>query len=132
MAIGWLALLKAVPWAEVVRKAPEIAESAKKLWGTVARKSPHQESEVRTVFTSKDQELNWLKDRLDSVETANSELHNQMLTTSELIKALADQNAQLIKSVELNRIRIIRLSIITSVIGVIALYCVATILFKII
>ena len=35
MPIGWLALLKAVPWGEVAKNSPEIAENAKKLWGTV-------------------------------------------------------------------------------------------------
>lgn len=128
MAIGWLALLKAVPWGEVVRNAPEIAENAKKLWGTVARKSPKQELEVRNVFTSEDQELNWLKERLITIEATYSELHNQMLTTSELIKALADQNTQLIKSIELNRIRILRLAAISIFIGLIAVYCFASII----
>lgn len=123
MAIGWLAILTAVPWAEVVKKAPEVAESAKKLWNTLAKKYPKSESEVlteRTVFTSKDQEISWLKDRLTAIETTNSELHNQMLTSAELIKALADQNTQLIKRVELNHLRILRLAAFTIFIGIVA------------
>ena len=128
MAISWLALLKALPWGEVVRNAPEIAENAKKLWGTVARNSPNQELEVRNVFTSENQEISWLKERLITIEAAYSELHNQMLTTSELIKALADQNTQLIKSIEVNRIRVLRLAAISIFIGLIAVYCFATII----
>jgi hypothetical protein len=31
MAIGCMAILNVVPWCEVARKAPEIAESAKKI-----------------------------------------------------------------------------------------------------
>lgn len=123
MAIGWLAILTAVPWVEVMRKAPEVAESAKKLWNTLAKKYPKSESEVRTertVFTSKDQEISWLKDRLTAIETTNSELHNQMLTSAELIKALADQNTQLIKRVELNHLRILRLAALTIFIGIVA------------
>ena len=123
MAIGWLAILTAVPWAEVVKKAPEVAESAKKLWNTLAKKYPKSKSEVRTertVFTSKDQEISWLKDRLTAIETTNSELHNQMLTSAELIKALADQNTQLIKRVELNHLRILRLAAFTIFIGIVA------------
>lgn len=85
MSIGWLALLKAIPWGEVAKNAPEIAENAKKLWGTVSRKSPKQELEVRNVFTSGDQELNWLKERLLTIEAACSKNHNELLTTSELI-----------------------------------------------
>jgi hypothetical protein len=34
-----MAILNLVPCGEVARKAPEIAESAKKLWSRVARKS---------------------------------------------------------------------------------------------
>ncbi len=128
MALNWLTLLKAVPWGEVARNAPVIAENAKKLWSTVARKSPKQELEVRNVFTSEDQEINWLKERLNTIEAANTDLHNQMLTSAELMKALADQNAQLINRIELNRIRILRLAAITIAIGIIAVYCLATIL----
>lgn len=128
MAIGWLALLKVVPWLEVARKAPEIAENAKKLWSTVANKSPKPELIVvneHAVLGSDDQEINWLKQKLGVIESANAELRKQMLTSSELIKALADQNAALVKKVEINRIRLIRLAAFTMVIGIIAIYCLA-------
>jgi hypothetical protein len=128
MAIGWLALLKAVPWGEVARNAPVIAENAKKLWGSVARKSPKQEVEVPIVFTSEDEEINWLKEKLNTLEAANADLHNQMLKSAELMKTLADQNTQLINRIELNRIRILRLIAATIIIGIIALYCFGTIL----
>ncbi len=128
MAIGWLALLKAVPWAEVARRAPEIAESAKKLWSTVARKPPPPEIELRTVYANDDEDVSALKNRLIQVEASHAELHNQMLTTTELIKALADQNAQLVKNIELNRIRIIRLAAFTVIFGLIAAYCLAKII----
>lgn len=128
MAIGWLALLKAVPWGEVAKNAPVIAENAKKLWGTVARRAPKQELEIPNVFTSEDQEINWLKEKLITIETEYSNLHTQMLTTSEIIKALADQNTQLIKSIELFRKRILKLAGFTIIIGIIAMYSFATIL----
>ena len=126
MAIGWLAILTAVPWAEVVKKAPEVAESAKKLWNTLAKKYPKSESEVRTertVFTSKDQEISWLKERLTATEAAQADLHDQMLTSSELIKALADHNTELIKRIELNRKHILKLTALAIFIGFIAVYC---------
>lgn len=126
MAIGWLALLKAVPWADVAKKAPEVAESARKLWNTIAKKSPKPDLEVRaehTVFTSSDQEIDWLKERLAATEAAYSDLQGQMLSSAELIKALAEQNTQLISRVELNRKHIIKLTILTIIIGLIAVYC---------
>lgn len=123
MANPWFALLKAVPWGEVVKKAPEIAESAKKLWGTVAQKSPQKELEAHTVFATEEQEINGLKDRLENIEAANAELHNQMLATSELIRSLAEQNAGLINSIELNRLYTKKLATFTVIIGLIAAYC---------
>ena len=73
MAIAWLALLKVVPWLEVARKAPEIAENAKKLWGTVANKSPKSELVVvneHAVLDSSDQEIGLLKQKLAVIEQA--------------------------------------------------------------
>ena len=32
MAIPWLAVLKIVPWNDVIRNAPQLAETARKLW----------------------------------------------------------------------------------------------------
>ena len=128
MAIGWLALLKVVPWLEVARKAPEIAENAKKLWGTVANKSPKSELVVvneHAVLGSNDQEIGWLKQKLVVIESANAELRSQMLTSAELIKSLANQNAALVRKVEINRIRLLRLAAFTIIIGIIAIYCLA-------
>lgn len=126
MAIGWLRLLKAVPWVEVARKAPEVADSAKKLWNTIAKKYPKSELEVRSEhagFSSEDQEISWLKERLTATEAAQADLHDQMLTSSELIKALADHNTELIKRIELNRKHILKLTALAIFIGFIAVYC---------
>lgn len=109
MAIGWLLLLKTVPWADVISNAPAVADGAKKLWNTVARKTPsaHVPSEGTPIPLSPETEaVAQMQARLALIETTASELHNQMLTSSELIKALADQNAELIKRVEANRIRL--------------------------
>ncbi len=54
------------------------------------------------------------------LKAANADLHTQMLTSAELMKALADQNTQLINKIELNRIRIPRLAGVTILIGIIA------------
>ncbi len=129
MAIGWLTLLKAVPWVEVARKAPEVAESAKKLWNTIAKNSSKPEIEVKTettLFASEDQEINWLKERLAANEAAYADLHNQMLASAELIKALAEQNTQLINAVELNRKRLVRLTVVTTMVAIAAVYFIIT------
>jgi hypothetical protein len=67
-------------------------------------------------------EIDWLEQRLTANEAAYADLHKQMLASAELIKALAEQNAQLINAIELQRKRIIRLTVFTIIIGIISAY----------
>ncbi len=125
MAIGWLAILKTVPWTDVVRNAPKIADGARKLWVALATKPTSSEIELeadQVTFPSETHTINSLQERLAVVESACSDLHKQMLTSSELIKALAEQNAQLIKKIELNRRRTLWLAGISICIAVIAVF----------
>jgi hypothetical protein len=39
MALGWLALLKTVPWTDVISAAPQVTAGAKKLWDSGADRS---------------------------------------------------------------------------------------------
>lgn len=108
MAIGWLTVLQSVPWSDVISNAPKVAEGAKKLWKMVGRKSvPPESSEVSTqpAGLSEAPTLAVLSDRTAALEAAVADLHDQMLASSELIKALAEQNAQLIR-IEANRVRV--------------------------
>ena len=108
MAIAWLTVLKSVPWGEVIANAPKVADGAKKLWSSVGKKppvaQPAADSTPPSVVDSG--AFAELQARLATLETAASELHDQMLASSELIKALADQNALLIKGIEANQIRL--------------------------
>lgn len=125
MAIGWLAILKTVPWTDVVRNAPQIADGARKLWGAIASKPTSVEIELEAdqfIHSFEIHTVDSLQKRLAVVESAWSDLHNQMLASSELIKALAEQNTQLIKKIELNRIRTLRLAGITICLAVIAVF----------
>jgi hypothetical protein len=60
-----------------------------------------------------------LQARLATLEAAATDLHDQMLASSELIKTLADQNARLIERVEANRIRLAWLSGTLGVVGIV-------------
>lgn len=125
MAIGWLAILKTVPWTDVVRNAPQIADGARKLWGAIATKPTSAEIELEAdqfIHSSETHTIDSLQKRLAVVESAWSDLHNQMLASSELIKALAEQNTQLVKKIELNRIRTLQLAGLTVCIAVIAIF----------
>lgn len=121
MAIGWLALLRSVPWTDVISNAPRVANGAKKLWNTIAKKPPSSKMEAPTgqaTLAPEAQVIATLQSRLAAVEAAASDLHDQMLASSELIQALAEQNAQLIKRIEVNRVRVLWLAAATVVIGI--------------
>ncbi|MDP1765646.1 MAG: hypothetical protein Q8K83_01970 [Methylotenera sp.] len=118
MAVGWISLLSAVPWKEVISKAPAIAEGAKKLWNTVTKKSPVENTspiEIITGAATEAEIISRLLVKLNAVDATLSDLQKQMLTSSELIQALAMQNTELIKRVEANRIRLRWVSVLVFV-----------------
>jgi uncharacterized coiled-coil protein SlyX len=120
MAVSWLALLKMVPWTDVIGTAPAVAEAAKKLWSAASKKPPEQSVTGNQPGLSAESRIVALETQLAAVQTAASELHNQMLASSELIKALADQNAQLIKRAEIYRRWFLWLGGLSALVGIIA------------
>lgn len=123
MAIGWLALLAGVPWSEVIKNAPKVADGAMKLWKAIAKKPPGPEaysSRPPAAAASASQAIAELEARSLALEAAVADLHGQMLASSELIKALAEQNAQLVLRIETNRRRLLWLSIVTAVLAITA------------
>ena len=123
MAIAWLTVLRLVPWGDVIVNAPKIADGAMKLWSTVAKKQTSNvppDSNVPIALSSEAQSIVVLQAQLATAEVQIAELHSQMLESSELIKALADQNTQLIKRVELNRVWVLWLMGIVLVLVVVS------------
>lgn len=124
MAIGWLMVLQSVPWTEVVRNAPKVADGAKKLFNAIAnRQSPSpgtSSAAEKPALSPEAQAIAVLQRQVAVLEVATADLHSQMLASSELIKALADQNTQLIARMEANRIRVLWLIGATAVVGILA------------
>jgi hypothetical protein len=112
MAIGWLTVLKMVPWGDVIVNAPKIADGAVKLWNTVARKQAAAVSPAtgQAELSAEAQSIVMLQAQLSSAEAQIADLHNQMLASSELITALANQSTYLVKRIEVNRIRVLWLA----------------------
>jgi ribonuclease D len=124
MAIGWLTILKSVPWTEVIKNAPKVAEGAKKLWNAVGKQRAADEAAEAGAPPAASHEphtLEALEARAAVLEKAVSDLHGQMLASSELIKELAEQNAQLVKRIEANRKRTLWLAAATLALGIAAL-----------
>lgn len=122
MAIGWLTVLKAVPWGEVVSNAPRIAEGAKSLWSAIGRKRGGPVAGAGGVQPANGEpaSLATLQAQLAATQATVAELHNQMQESAELLKALAEQNTQLVERIEANRKRTVWLAVITVVIGIVA------------
>jgi uncharacterized coiled-coil protein SlyX len=118
MAIGWLTILKSVPWTEVIKNAPKVAEGAKKLWNAVGKQRAADEAAeagAQPAASHEPHTLEALEARAAVLEKAVSDLNQQMLASSELIKELAEQNAQLVKRIEANRKRTLWLAAATLV-----------------
>ncbi|ABE49152.1 MULTISPECIES: bZIP transcription factor [Methylobacillus] len=115
MAAPWLTVLKVVPWVEVIRKAPEIAEGARKFWHAVSGKQNHHEPPVYDVPYSELPSDDDKEARIQSLEVRIAQLQTQMVESSKLLKTLADQNEQLVAKLEDGRRRVARLSRIVMV-----------------
>jgi len=110
MAIGWMTVLKLVPWGDVIKNAPVIADGAKKLWDNVGSKPPAAEStsppgNELAAAPAEQGVMTLMQDRLGELEASTAQLHEQMQASSTLIKALAEQNTELIQRVETHRVR---------------------------
>jgi predicted ATP-grasp superfamily ATP-dependent carboligase len=109
MAISWLSALKLVPWSDVISNAPLVADGAKKLWGAVVKPGTPPESDPAAAATATDSELPQmaqLQAEVAGLRGEVSDLHRQMVDSSALIKALAEQNAQLVAQVQSTRVRL--------------------------
>jgi hypothetical protein len=124
MAIGWLTILKSVPWTDVISNAPKVADGAKKLWKNVGRNRSGPGAEDAHPTTSPVNEQS-IATRVATLETTITDLQAQMLASSELIAALAEQNTQLVKRLEINRRRVLWLSGVSAVLVIVAVIGVA-------
>jgi hypothetical protein len=124
MAIGWLTVLKMVPWGDVIETAPKVAAGAKTLWANVGKKNSSGATTTHGNASSGPQALTGqdavraLQAQVADLQVATAELHQQMFESSALIQSLADQNTQLVQRIELNRKRLLMLVVFTIALGV--------------
>jgi len=127
MAISWLSVLQAVPWSDVISNAPKVAEGARKLWKSVGPRGADDAAEPAADSAASagptlppDQALMSLQGRVRALESAVEGLRGQLQQSSELINALAEQNAQLVQRIELNRQRLQRTLLLAAAAAVLA------------
>jgi hypothetical protein len=104
MALDLFTVLKLVPWDDVIRNAPKVADAASRFWKNARGKSvpgetPGEEAPVRIEKPT----LDGLQARLNQAQAAIAQLQEQMAASGELINALAAQNTQLVARIEANR-----------------------------
>ncbi len=117
-----LKVLSYIPWGQVVQNAPQIAEGAAKFWNTVTRgreKSQPPATAADSIESKPRLEPASLGTHIQELEVTVKNLQDQMQASSELIKALADQNTQLVNRVELHRIRLNRIRIVAVIAGLV-------------
>jgi len=112
MAINWVTAFKVIPWADVVSAAPAVVKGAKKLWSSVktseaepAEPPPQAEHSEAAADTSPSEALAALEARLRQLDRRVGTLGKEAVASSELIRSLAEQNAQLVAAVEALRLR---------------------------
>lgn len=121
MPVPWPAIFKAIPWGEVVAAAPKVLDQAKKLVAAARRTDsrPSAGAEASVPAQASDRAPPAIEVRLSSVEGKLEDMAREALSSAELVKSLAEQNAQLVQAVQSLSSRVRRLNLI-----VVALLCI--------
>jgi hypothetical protein len=105
MAIGWFSVLsKVIPWGDVVDAAPQIVKGAKRLFRSVKNNSAETVSETESA-AFEPEDPTGLNIRVRRLQAKISEMETEQQASAALIQSLAEQNAFVIKAVEVMRTR---------------------------
>ncbi|HAV75009.1 MAG TPA: hypothetical protein DCX50_08565 [Limnobacter sp.] len=132
MAAGWVTVLQMVPWGEVIKNAPKVADGAVKLWNSVSKKRVDGEtdSDVTDVMLATDMAtVEKLEHRLHSAEQTITDLQAQVVQSAGVIKELASQNTQLVAQIESNRKAVTVLGVVLAL-SILAVVVQAVVLFS--
>ncbi|MDB5747939.1 MAG: hypothetical protein JWP72_2787 [Massilia sp.] len=116
-AAGWLKMLKAVPWSEVIAAAPQLAGSARRLWETAARRGAPQpgiDLGEAMAHAPIDEDIAILAARIEQQDATIVQLHGQVRDATKVITELADQNAQLVARMQSARERLTTIGLVAA------------------
>jgi hypothetical protein len=115
MAIGWLTVLQSVPWTDVVRNAPKLAAGAKQLWNNAAIAPVADRGPVDPAMSAQGGQVTQvLQAQLAELQKTSSAQQDQLRESAELIRALAEQNTQLVERVNSLHKRILLIMVVVS------------------
>jgi len=132
MAAGGVTVLQLVPWGEVIKNAPKVADGAVKLWNSVSKKRVDGEtdSDVTDVMLATDMAaVEKLEHRLHSAEQTITDLQAQVVQSAGVIKELASQNTQLVAQIESHRKAVTVLGVVLAL-SILAVVVQAVVLFS--
>lgn len=109
MAVGWMAALKLVPWGDVIEATPQILQAAKKLLGKT--KAPTTDAEGLAAGGADGPSALPADAQITQLRARVAQLEQEQRDSALLIQSLAEQNAQVIRTVEGLRKRTLRLAI---------------------
>ncbi len=87
-------VLANIPWGQVVESAPKIAQGAGRLWETVRKRGEPSPPAEDTPQAPSD--LQQLQQHTQALQAQVQALEDEMRASAQLVKELADQNAQLV------------------------------------
>jgi hypothetical protein len=121
MPVPWPAIFKVIPWGEVVAAAPKVLEQAKKVVAAARRtdSGSSARADASAPVQASDGALPAIETRLSRVEGRIEDLAREALSSAELVRSLAEQNAQLIQAVQILSSKVRRLNLM-----VVALVCI--------
>ena len=111
--VGWVTALKLVPWGDVIEATPQILNAAKKLMGKTRAGAPSSSgalTEDGTAAPPLDAQLLALNQRVALLE-------QEQRDSAALIQSLAEQNAVVVRTVDVLRLRTQRLTVAVVVLG---------------
>lgn len=96
MAIPWMVALQAVPWADLLKNAPKIADGAGRIWDSVASRKSNADTTASDRPSTPALSMTSLAQRIGVAETSIEALNAQMASSLQVTAALAEQNAELV------------------------------------
>jgi hypothetical protein len=106
MALPWMALIKAVPWTDVVAHAPAVLGAAKKLWQPPSGRRPSlptDEGQGDSNGQRSGAGAGVSALRVAALETQVADLAEQLAHTNQLVQDMAEQQVRMLAQVEANR-----------------------------
>ena len=110
--MDFIGVFKAVRWTEVIGAAPTIVQGARKLWTSVRGNESDASTEAsaeigpRTTVGLPPDAVAELEAGLQTMRNDLARLREEALSSADLLRSLAEQNARLVEAVEQLRIRL--------------------------